>query len=290
MSFTVIYNPTSGRGKGKKVTERFRQYLLDNSISAQFIETDPEVELAEKIHHLSDNSNVIVIGGDGTFYDVVNAIKNLKIPLSFLPAGTGNDFVKMLDIGSNEQETFDTAINGKTMQIDAGDCNGKIFLNGVGIGFDGQIVAAMQNKKKWLSGQAAYYYEVLRILSTYQDKPFHFSLDSTEFTKNLILLTIGNGSTFGGGFKLTPHANISDGLLDICEIGKISPLNRYLNLPKLQNGTHHKMSAVNMHQAKEITIEENNNLNAHIDGEYLGTPPFRIKVLPAYLCVKVKHG
>ena len=287
MSFTVIYNPTSGRGKGKKVTERFRQYLLENSLEAQFIATDPNGRLEEKINHLTESSKVVVIGGDGTFNDVVNAIKNPKITLAFLPAGTGNDFVKMLNIGSNEKETFDTAIKGKTKQIDAGDCNGKIFLNGVGIGFDGQIVAAMQNKKRWLSGQAAYYYEVLRILSTYRDKPFHFSLDSREFTKNLILLTIGNGSTFGGGFKLTPHANLSDGLLDICEIGKISAINRYLNLPKLQNGTHHKMSAVNMYQAKEITINANIRLNAHIDGEYLGTPPFQIKVLPAYLSVKV---
>lgn len=287
MPLTVIYNPTSGRDKGKKVTERFRQYLLQNSVEAHFIATDPQIKLEDKLHPINESSEIVVIGGDGTFFEVVNAIKNTETPLSFIPAGTGNDFVKMLNIGSSEQEHFETALNGKLIQIDAGECNGKVFLNGVGIGFDGQIVAAMQNKKKWLSGQAAYYFEVLRILSTYKDKTFNFSLDSEKFDKSLILLTIGNGSTFGGGFKLTPNADISDGMLDICEIGKISAFKRYLNLPKLQNGTHHKMSAVNMYQAKQITIDANLMLNAHIDGEYMGSPPFQIKVLPAHLTVKV---
>ncbi len=289
MSVAVIFNPTSGGGKGKKVANRFRQYLTDRSLESEFVETSLSHNLKDRLNSLSGIKTYVVIGGDGSIYDMVNAMEDYSIPLGILPAGTGNDFVNMIAIGDSETERFETAINGKIRKIDVGDCNGKKFLNGVGIGFDGQIVAAMQNKKKWLSGQAAYYYEVLRILSTYKEKAFNFSLDEHTYQKDLILLTIGNGSTFGGGFKLTPYANITDGLLNICEIGKISALNRYLNLLKLQNGTHDRMSAVQMYEAKTITISENPLLNAHIDGEFLGNPPFHIQLLPLHLSIKIKE-
>lgn len=288
MSVTVIYNPTSGGGNGKKVADKFRQFLIDKSIEAHFIETNLSHNLKDVLKALDEVVSYVVIGGDGTINDIINGLENLDIPLGILPAGTGNDFVKMINIGTSDEQRFETALNGQIIKIDVGDCNGRKFLNGVGIGFDGQIVAAMQNKKKWLKGQAAYYYEVLRILSTYREKLFDFTLDKQKYQKDLILLTIGNGSTFGGGFRLTPHAQISDGLLDICEIGKISAISRYLNILKLQNGTHDQMPTVQMYQAKSITVSENPVLNAHIDGEFLGNPPFQIKILPAHLSIRIK--
>ncbi|MGB3463901.1 MAG: diacylglycerol kinase family protein [Cyclobacteriaceae bacterium] len=283
----VVYNPTSGSGRGNKQAATFRNFLERQQLSFSFIETSFSGDLTTALQSEQMDS-LVIIGGDGTINEVINAMPDASVPIGIIPAGTGNDFVKTIDTGKSEKERFDTAIYGEPVNIDAGICNGRKFLNGVGIGFDGQIVAAMMNKKKLLSGQAAYYYEVLRILSTYREKPFEFSMDGKNHRENLILLTIANGTTFGGGFKLTPYADIADGKLDICEIGKISPISRYLNVLKLQNGTHDRLKAVRMHQVESIEIKENPVLNAHIDGEYLGHPPFKIEVLPRHLYIRTK--
>ncbi|MEL7144932.1 MAG: diacylglycerol kinase family protein [Bacteroidota bacterium] len=279
----VIYNPHSGKGKGKKIADRFEKFLKDKAINARFEVSVPDGSV---VHQPEPAEDVVIIGGDGTFNAVINGLDYQQNTIGFIPAGTGNDFVKMLNIGSTEIDYFECAALGKSRLIDVGQCNSQLFLNGVGIGFDGQIVAEMQKHKKWLSGHAAYYYEVLRILSTYRERDFQFHMDGVAENASLILMTIGNGSTFGGGFKLTPHADLADGLLDVCQIGKISALRRYLNIPKLQNGNHEVLKEVRMGQVKELVIEANPLLNAHIDGEFMGTPPFHLKVLPGYLTIR----
>ena len=103
----------------------------------------------------------------------------------------------------------------------------------------------------------------------------------------MILLTVGNGTTFGGGFKLMPEAKIDDGLLEICEIGKISGLRRFLNVNKLSGGTHGSLKEINFYQAKSVKIEANDMLFAHIDGERMGQPPFEIRILPKALQLRI---
>lgn len=232
-------------------------------------------------------TDLVILGGDGTINEAVNGLKYDR-PISIIPCGTGNDFSKTINIGKSLEEHIQVIDHGLPIKIDLGECNGRKFVNGVGIGFDGQIVADMQNRKSFLKGPAKYYYFVLRILASYKARLFNYQMDDKKFDKELILLCIGNGTTFGGSFKLVPKSSIIDGKLDICEIGKISPVKRFLNIHRLQNGTHGALTAVNFHQAETIKIEENPSLFAHIDGEFFGNPPFEIKILPNALTVRVK--
>ena len=286
----IITNPSSGLKRSVETVINFKEYLDIRDIPYDFYYTsakkNAQVTVSEQIkeHH----TDVVILGGDGTINETANALVNRPVPISIIPTGTGNDFVKMIKVGKKEKEKFETAVYGTLKTIDAGICNDRIFMNGVGVGFDGEIVVEMLRNKTFLSGQPAYYYHVLRILSTYKERPFHYYLDGEEFKNNLILLTIANGTTFGGGFKLTPDAKLDDGFLDICEVGKLSPTRRYLNIAKLQKGTHTKLKAINIYKSKSVKIEESQILNAHIDGEYMGKPPFDIKVLPGKFQVRIK--
>lgn len=231
-------------------------------------------------------TDLIIVGGDGTINESINGL-DMDVPVSMIPAGTGDDFVKMIDIGKRLDKQIHTAVYGKVKTIDLGSCNNRKFINGVGIGFDGQIVEDMIAKRvPLLKGHAAYYYHVLRILGGYKEKAFHFSINEEKHQKELIILTVGNGSTFGGGFKLMPDAKIDDGLLEICEIGKISGLRRFLNIGRLSKGTHGVLNEVKLYQATHIFVDENPMLFAHIDGERMGRPPFEIKILPKALRIR----
>ncbi len=284
----VIWNLFAG-GKALKICKKLSEKLNDMQIEYQVFDTNESKSATTTVSEFLDESftDLIIIGGDGTINESVNGLKH-DIPVSILPAGTGDDFIKNVSIGKALEEQIDTAINGEIKRIDLGQCNNRKFVNGVGIGFDGQIVEDMASKRvPLLRGHAAYYYHVLRILGGYRERKFDYQIDDRSFAKDLILLTIGNGTTFGGGFKLMPEAKVDDGLLEICEIGKVSGLRRFLNISKLSNGTHGSLEGVNFYKGKRVFIGENPLLFAHIDGERLGQPPFDIKVLPEALQLRV---
>lgn len=287
----VIANGFAGGKKAKAIVGDLSSFLSANNLPFEIFDTEKEGNAKDTLaSQLNESfSELIIIGGDGTLNEAVNGL-NRDIPVSIIPAGTGNDFVKNVALGKSRQQQFETALSGMEKVIDLGKCNDRIFLNGVGIGFDGQIVEDMVSKRvPLLRGHVAYYYHVLRILGSYKARHFSYNLDKQKNQKDLILLTIGNGTTFGGGFKLMPNAKLDDGLLEVCEIGDLSPVKRFLNIHRLSNGTHDELSVVNLYQANKISIEENESLFAHIDGERMGQPPFEIEVLPKAMRLKVAN-
>lgn len=284
----IIWNPFAG-GDAKKLCHKLTAKLEELNLPYEVHDTVKSMSATKAVSDFLDESftDLIIVGGDGTINESINGLK-YDIPVGIVPAGTGDDFVKNVSIGKSISDKIHTAIEGTVIQIDLGQCNERKFVNGVGIGFDGQIVEDMTSKRVgFLSGHAAYYYHVLRILGGYKERTFQYSLDGKKYKKELILLAIGNGTTFGGGFKLMPHAKINDGFLEICEIGKLAPLKRFLNISKLSGGTHGSMKEVELHRAKEVIVESNEKLYAHIDGEQIGKPPFKIKILPKALQLRV---
>jgi YegS/Rv2252/BmrU family lipid kinase len=286
----VLANPKSGRQKIGKVLRMLSNFLLDNQVDFDIYETTPTSKGTEIIRSNLDSTytDLLVIGGDGTINEAINGLQH-DIPLSIIPGGTGDDFSKTLHIGKNLGAQFFNLLEGRVHRIDLGICNDRKFVNGIGIGFDGQIVADMQFRKTpFLTGHAKYYYHVLQILGSYKARQFSMIVNGQSSSEDLILMTVANGTTFGGGFMLTPHASLNDGMLAVCQVGNLSPFSRFLNISKLQNGAHDKLAKVEFFKTKEIQIEENPLLEAHIDGEYFGNPPFTIKVKPNAL--KIRAG
>ena len=284
----IIWNPAAG-GRGARVVQQLKGYLDNHEISYTIEDTHLTKNATNSVKEKLNDSftDLIIVGGDGTINEAINGL-DYDIPVGIIPAGTGDDFIKMVEIGKSISQQIETAVHGSIRSIDLGECNGRKFINGVGIGFDGQIVEDMVAKRvPLLKGHAAYYYHVLRILGWYKEKTFKYQLDEQKQEKDLILLTIGNGSTFGGGFKLMPEAKIDDGVFEVCSVGKLSGLKRFLNIHRLSNGTHGILKAVDSYQAKEVYVEENPQLFAHIDGERMGQPPYKINVIPNALRVRV---
>ncbi len=288
----VINNPASGnRARNQRVLREVAEYFAAKQVPFDLVLTQPhknaQVTVSERLD--ASYSDVVIVGGDGTINEVVNGLQR-DVPISIIPAGTGNDFVKMLALGSTLHEQLETALSGQLKQIDLGECNGRKFVNGVGIGFDGQIVEDMKRKRvPLLTGHTKYYYHVLQILASYRERMFDFQLDGASHTEPLILMTIGNGTTFGGGFKLMPNARIDDGLLEVCTIAPINAVRRFLNIGKLSNGSHGALPEVQFYQAKSVRVESNPLLFAHLDGEAIGQPPFEITILERALGVRVKN-
>ncbi|MDB4012854.1 diacylglycerol kinase family protein, partial [Cyclobacteriaceae bacterium] len=161
--FFVLINPQSGRGKSQKIGKKVAEFLRRHEIKFAVFETRNDCRGAQTVEEnlTPDYTDLMIIGGDGTINEAINGLK-LDLPVSFIPSGSGNDFVKNIRIGSTLETQLDTALHGPITRIDIGLCNDRKFINGVGIGFDGQIAADMIHRKvPFLSGQLKYYYHVL---------------------------------------------------------------------------------------------------------------------------------
>jgi len=288
----IVINPAAGKSSYEKRLHYLEDKLAEARIDYDqfFTEHEDTGKLAKVINENPSINEVFVMGGDGTLNYVVNELHKNALPISIVSNGTGNDSVKSLHGVLNFEKQVDVAINGKIQRFDLGICNGRYFVNGVGIGFDGEVVKEMVERGDKQGSHIDYLLTVLRIVAGFKEKNLHFSMDGNTFQKKIFLMTVSNGTTFGGGFIINPFAKTDDGLLDVCIINKIKPILRFWHLPKLKTGAHYKMKETEFHLAKQITIESNDQLVAHLDGEYIGHPPFDISIEKDGLLVRVPEA
>ena len=234
-----------------------------------------------------DIDEVFVIGGDGTLFHTVNMLPDLDLPINIVPNGLGNDFAKNLNIKKNNGLMESLIISDRTIETDAGFCNGQYFLNGMGMGMDGEVVWQKNNQKFWFRTPLIYSYLVFKKLFGYDERTINYKIDGTDYQKKLLLLTVANGTTFGGGFQITPNANVSDGYFEICEITSVSRFRRFLEIHRLGLGTHDSQKEVRFLRAKEIFIEGQPDLKFHLDGESFQGESLQISMVPKKFKFKI---
>lgn len=229
--------------------------------------------------HLDDFTQAWIIGGDGTINWFVNQYPDAGIPLALFGGGSGNDFHWMLYGETGVKEQVEKIMSATPMKLDAGLCNGRLFMNGVGIGFDGAIVHDLLGKKK-LAGKASYLLSILKHIVSYREKECSIQLPGEIIQQPCFMISIANARRYGGGFMVAPKASLTDALLDINIVGKIPPLKRIKYLPVMEKGEHLELPFIQYRNADSIIIQANEKLHAHIDGEYIYEEKFDIRILP----------
>lgn len=206
-----------------------------------------------------------------------------NLPIAIIPTGTGNDFVKNFLSKNSIDEALQVAAKGTPQPVDIWQCNEKLFIHGLGIGFDGQVVESMLKRKTLFKGFLAYYYHVLRLLFSYKEKVFKLTEKGQETSFNCFMITVANSTTFGGGFKITPKAKINDGFLDVCAISKVPVWLRSRYLKSVENGKHLHLSYVNYFNTNKLSIQTPQVVAGHIDGELFYGKEFEIVKYPKLL-------
>lgn len=224
-------------------------------------------------------TDVWILGGDGTVNYFVNKYPAIELPLSTFKAGSGNDFHWMLYGDITVEQQVEKLLGGTVQWIDAGSCNGTLFLNGVGIGFDGAIVKDLLGKKK-LAGKASYLLSILKNIIGYHEQEYSIIADEEAIVQECFMISVANGKRYGGGFAVAPRASVRDGKLDLNIVGKVAPLKRIKLLPLIEKGEHLHLPLVLYRQAAKIIIETASPVHAHLDGEYLTDKHFEIECLP----------
>ncbi|MGH9421113.1 MAG: diacylglycerol/lipid kinase family protein [Thermoanaerobaculia bacterium] len=254
----VIVNPAAGRGRGSKMLPAITSAFAELGV-ADIRQTrlgGDERRLADAA--IQDGCTTIVaVGGDGTTGNVANAILfgGRHVRLGVLPAGTGNDFAKVLGTRKTGiAEMARLSIEESDARVDVGRVEDNYFLNACGFGFD---VAVLQELERtvWLRGPSVYVWAALKQLFGYRGVQVTLSAGSGETdTAVRMLLVIANAPYFGGSFLIAPTASLADGKLDAISVRDLPAARRMSVLSAAIKGTHGRFAEVSASQAESYDV------------------------------------
>jgi diacylglycerol kinase (ATP) len=288
-SYKFIVNPAAARGKCARRAEKVKLFCADSGIDFDLVYTQKPGDAIFLANQAKDKFDcVVAVGGDGTINEVINGLIGGKASLGVIPVGSGNDFIRAIAIPHQLDRAMNNLLKMKTQWIDVGLAGDRYFQNGLGIGFDAWVVKTTLNIKK-LRGKAIYLYAVLRTIYSYQPPLIRLAYNQVRREENFYLITVGNGISLGGGFKLTPLARLDDGLLDLNIIRNLNKWEIYQNLLGVFSGKHIYLPQVTTDRTDQLTIESADSFAAHVDGELLGLnlKSLKIKIIPKALQVVI---
>lgn len=265
MKKVFIVNPKSGQGKSigimKYVVEKCKQRKEDYEV----IYTSYKEQATEIAKEKSNKDTIIYsVGGDGTINEIVNGMAYTDGYLSVIPAGSGNDFIRT--INKYKDELFD---------IDLGKVNDKYFVNSASIGLDSEIGYNAGLMKKFNIPKSQIYNASI-LYTFFKFKPYKVNFINEE--KLITILTITNGIYYGGGFPVTPDAQLNDGYLNLCMADDVKMYEVPPLLLKLKKGTHYGQNHISNSKIKNLKISLNHDVICGIDGESIKSDNFNFKV------------
>jgi YegS/Rv2252/BmrU family lipid kinase len=288
----VIGNPAAGNGREPRRLGLVEALLRERKADFEVRRTEAPghaTELAREMLLAEPDGTIVVVGGDGTVHEIVQAMGAApgRGVLCFVPAGGGNDASRTIGSPSSVIEAAGLAIDGAERRLDLGVLAGEFFFNGVGVGLDG-ATAAKSKEFRRLRGLPAYLAAAIATIARYENPILKLKGESVSWEGPAILCAIGNGPSCGGGFRLTPDATASDGMIDACVLGDFGRIEALANLPKALSGSHRKHRKAAFFRGTGFTLSSDRSLFAHADGEIRRPEfPIRFGVAPGAIRVRV---
>jgi diacylglycerol kinase (ATP) len=307
----VILNPAAGRGRGQWLEPQIRRLLTESNIPFELVQTHASGEAIALARQAKQQgyTTIVAAGGDGTIHEVINGMAEVTPPgetvgrLALLPIGTGNDFVSALggDYELRSNRTLAAAIRSlqsgqrrfvDLAQVTLSSTSGshqRYFNNNLGLGFEAEVTRASQ-RITFARGPLVYLLGILHAIRTATPSEITVGWHSPngasyKVTRSLLMVTVGNGDRAGGGFRLHPNAQLSDGLLDLGLVYPISRLSILTLLLKVLRGDHLQDRRVFHTQCRHLSISWNEPIPLQIDGELIeeGVRSVDISVQPNLL-------
>ncbi|MBC2682190.1 diacylglycerol kinase [Corynebacterium anserum] len=291
----MITNPAAGKGEAvhaaQKARQRFSELGID-VVSLQGASAESSLQLAEAAVVDERIDALVVAGGDGLINLALQAQAHTDMPLGIIPAGTGNDHAREYNIPTGDPvraaeiiadgfwTTTDLGLITEYETNEASEPSGSRWFGTISCaGFD-SLVTDRSNALTWPKGKSRYSVAIFAEVLNWKATPTRIVLDhEIELNDPIILCSIGNTRTYGGGMKICPRANHHDGLLDLTimeDIGRLQALPRFSHILK---GTLTPGDGISMYRAKHVRIEMP-KMNCYADGDLMATLPIELEAVP----------
>lgn len=289
----VLVNPAANRGRGNLIGDQVFELLSKAGIAAINL-TSESANLAREKSQLAISAQeicgVIAVGGDGTSQLGVNICVPNQIPLGIVPAGSGNDQARELNIplgnpAAAVENIIDSLAAPKRVDVMRVATSEREFwsFGSISAGFDA-LCAKTANGLRWPKGPNSYVAAMLMELPRFKPIEYSLTVDGEHCKVKAMLCGVANVKNFGGGMKISPGSDITDGKLEVFILHEVSRAKLLRIFPTVYKGEHIRFPEVEIFQAKSIRIE-NDSFPISCDGELTGRAPFSVEVHPGGLQV-----
>ncbi len=285
--YHFIVNLNSRTGKARKIWEELRQELDNRGVLYVLHETKyagHAIEISRKlVRSAEDTVKIIVLGGDGTFNEVINGARDYeKIEIGYIPTGSGNDLARGLGLSPVPMENLNRILDStEYTQMDLGCISWdegeskKFFAVSAGVGVDADVCrrALSSTLKKILNkiglGKLTYGILTLQSLFAMPTLNAHIVADGVDhgILDKIIFIAFMNHKCEGGGVPMAPVADAFDGKLSMTMIHGLSKFAALGAFPSLLAGKHMTNKAYLGIDFKEADIVLKTPFVWHTDGE-----------------------
>ncbi len=238
-------------------------------------------------------TTIVAVGGDGTVHEVVNGlgigIAERRVQLAVLPAGTGMDFERNLDLRRGVDAAVRRVVANRPRLVDLGLANGdqpRLFVNFAEVGLGAAVVAREATMSGSLPGRSSFL--IAALAAAVGEKPIRarIAVDGTDvYEGSLVSAVVANGPYLGGGMKIAPQAVVDDGLFDVLVLGDFTRAELVTQIWKVYPGIHVQHAKVHWMRGAAVQIVPEAPARLDLDGELYPTSARDFTILPQALPV-----
>ena len=288
----VLANPAAGGGRAREALPALRRFATRARWNAEFQVAANAEDLALRAREAAADGTrqIFVLGGDGTFQVLLNAIElPSHVQLGILPAGGGNDLAGSLGLPADPVESASLLMNGVSdfldvAQASTADGNKRLYAGGGGVGLDAEAARYAGGALRHLRGRSRYLLAAIRALIGFHSIGVRVQFEpggEEELRANVLVLGVLNTPSYGAGLRLAPAARPNDGRLDLVALEDLTLPEIVAVLRSLvATGELGTTRRVRRFPIRWVRIETDRACLFHGDGEILGPAPVEISVLP----------
>ena len=294
----LIVNPAAQRGNGAQAGQ-IAHKLLSERLGAQAVTLVTTQQPGHAIEICASTTRqeyptVIALGGDGVIHEAVNGF--MRLPQSdrprfgVIPVGSGNDYARTLGISENVPDAVAQLLEAHECAADIGSCNDAYFAETLSFGLDAAIALDTVERRKRTGEQGTILYlksgidQLMHHLDLFE---FKATLDEDrKLSGRIHMFAVQVGPTYGGGFRICPNADITDGLLDLCyATGPMNMLEATFKFLSAKDAHHTKFENIYFDRASSLELTFDRRPPCQMDGEPHIADSYKIKVIPKALRV-----
>ena len=286
----VLVNPKAGPTAAGQNADLLLTLLRRRGFVAQgFTDLTAATRWANERYAEGCLRTLVGIGGDGTAAELINRTAE-GVPLTFLPAGNSNLLARYFGLRKNPEFICRTIAEGVLVRVDAGRANGRVFSLMAGCGFDAEVVRRVHERRTGHLRQGAYVRAVLRSFASYPFPEIRVHWEE-EGAGNAPLsarwLFAFNLPCYGGGFRIAPEADGSDGLLDVCTFRRGHLWHGLKFAAAVLAHRHERLADCTMRRVQRLRLTSEGQVPYQLDGDPGGFLPLSLEVLPGRLTLIV---